>query len=162
MAITKEKKEQIVSKLKDIFENATSIAFVNFHGLNVDDTTAMRGALRDSGVSYYVAKKSLIHRALADTSFEGEAPALDGEIAIAYSDDETGSAREIYEFQKKYKENIALVGGVFEKKLLSKEEITEIAQIPGLDVLRGQFVQIINSPISGFARVINAIAESKA
>jgi len=121
----------------------------------------MRSKLREEEIGYYVAKKSLIRRALENSSFEGDVPTLDGELAVAYGNDETASAREVYEFQKKYEENITILGGVFENKLMDQSSMTEIAKIPGLQVLRGQFVQIINSPISGFARVINAIADSK-
>ena len=63
MAITKDKKKEIVSKLKDIFNDAKTIVFVNFHGLGVGDTTAIRKELRKT-ISVILLLKTLIGKAL--------------------------------------------------------------------------------------------------
>lgn len=160
MAITREKKEAIVEKLSGVKESAESIVFVNFNGLSVSESTDMRTKLRDAGVEYFVTKKSLIKRALGD-GFEGEMPALEGEIALAYSTDPMTPAQTVKECAQTYKDNIAIAGGVFQGVFKSKEEMTEIAAIPSLQVLRGMFVNVINSPIQGLAVALNAIAEQK-
>lgn len=160
MAITKAKKEEILTRLKDVKQTAESIVFVNFNGLPVADSTAMRGKLREEGVSYFVAKKTLLRKAF-DKAFEGEMPELEGEIAIAYSTDAIAPAQNIKEFAGKYKDNLAIAGGVFQGVYKSKEEMTEIASIPALPVLRGMFVNVINSPIQGLAVALNQIAEKK-
>jgi large subunit ribosomal protein L10 len=162
MALTKEKKKEILTKLKDIFSNAESAVFVKFKGLNVLDTSQMRNALRAESVGYFVAKKTLIKRALQDTSIKGELPALPGEIAIAYSTDLTAPARGVFEFVKKFKENLAIAGGIFEGRYMNEIEMTEIASIPPLQTLYGMFVNIINSPIQRCAIALDQIAQSKA
>ena len=160
VAITKEKKADILAKLGEIKESADTIVFVNFIGLGGNDTTAMRAKLRDAGVDYFVAKKTLVDRAFADT-FEGEKPTLDGEIALAYSTDAIAPAQNIKEFAAQYKENISIAGGIFQGVYKSKEEMTEIASIPSLQVLRGMFVNVINSPIQGLVIGLDAIAKQK-
>jgi len=145
MAINKEKKKDILSKLKDILENAKSVTFVNFHGISVDDINKMRGELKGEGVGYYVAKKTLARKALDEAKIEGDLPELEGELALAWSEeDETASARKVYDFQKKLKEGFSILGGIFEGGFKSKEEMTEIAVIPSIDVLRGMFANVIN------------------
>ena len=161
MAITKEKKQQILNKLDDIKNDAASLVFVGFRGLPVGDTTAMRRQLRGEGVGYFVAKKTLISRAL-DGAYEGMQPELEGEVAIAYGKDPILPAQQVREFEKKFADNIAILGGVFEGAYKTKEEMTEIASIPSMQVLRGMFVNVINSPIQGLAVVLNQIAEKKA
>lgn len=160
MAITKSKKETIVAKLNDVKKDAESIVFVRFNGLTVTDTTAMRAELREKGVGYFVAKKTLMKRAFAD-AFEGDMPTLDGEIAVAYSADAIAPAQNIKEFAGKYKDNISIVGGVFQGVYKDAVEMTEIASIPPLQVLRGMFVNVINSPIQGLVLGLNAIAEKR-
>ena len=161
MAITKEKKEAIIAKLKDGLSSAQSAVFVKFHGLSVGDTTAMRKELRDNDVVYTVAKKTLIGRALDEAALKGDKPELEGEVALAYGDDLLAPAREVYAFQKKHKDSVTILGGVFEGTYKSKEEMTDIAAIPAPEVLRGQFVNIINSPIQSFVIALNQIAETK-
>lgn len=160
MAITKAKKQEILAKLDEVKNSADSIVFVNFKGLPVSETTALRGSLRESGVGYFVAKKTLMKRAF-DGAYEGEMPELEGEIAIAYSEDAIAPAQNVKEFQVKYKDKISIVGGVFQGVYKNQEEMTEIASIPPLPVLRGMFVNVINSPIQGLVLGLNAIAEKK-
>lgn len=161
MAITKEKKQEIVSKLSQALSHAKSLVFVNFHGLSVAAASEMRRALTGAGVTYYVAKKSLIKRALTEAKYEGEIPELPGELALAWSDDLIAPAREVYTFQKKNPEMLKIVGGLFEGKLMGERDMMEIATIPPLPVLHGKFVNIINSPIQRFVIALDQIAQTK-
>ncbi len=160
MAITKAKKTEILAKLAEVKSNSDSIVFVSFRGLPVQKTTEMRAQMRDQGVGYFVAKKTLIKRAF-DGAFEGEMPQLDGEIALAYSADAIAPAQNVKEFAGKFKDQLAIVGGVFQGVYKNQAEMTEIASIPPLPVLRGMFVNVINSPIQGLVLGLNAIAEKK-
>ena len=159
MAITKQKKEEIVDKLKSAFKSATSVIFVNFKGLSVSNTTNLRRTLKEGGVSYTVVKKTLTDRALDAEKFEGDKPELPGELALARGDDLIAPAREVYGFMKKFPENLKILGGVFKGKYVAAEEVLEMAKIPTLDVLRGKFVNIVNSPIQRFAIALNEIAK---
>src|SRR5690606_11565721 len=129
MAIPKDKKKEILTKLSEAMGSAKSLVFVTFKGLNVAGTTDMRRTLKGTGVNYAVAKKTLIKRALGETSFSGDVPALPGELALAWSDDLVAPAREVYAFQKKNPDNIKIVGGVFEGKFMNEGEMMEIATI---------------------------------
>lgn len=161
MAISKAKKVEVVEKLKKAFKDAKTLVFVNFRGLKVGDATSMRRNLKEKGISYTVAKKSLTDRALSGEKFLGEKPALEGELALAWGDDLVAPAREIYAFQKKFPENLKIMGGVFESRFMTTLEMEEIAKIPTLEVLRGMFVNIINSPIQRLAIALNEISKTK-
>jgi large subunit ribosomal protein L10 len=160
MAITKDKKKSILGKLDGI-KGSESVVFVNFKGLPVADTTAMRHELAKGDVAYYVAKKTLVKKAFIEAGIEGDMPTIEGELAVVYGNDPTGPAREIFAFQKKYDGKISIVGGVFEHKFMNKTQMEEIAKIPSMHVLRGMFVNVINSPIQGFVMALNAIADKK-
>lgn len=161
MPITKDKKKDILKDVAHAVDSAKSLVFLNFHGLNVSIANEMRRALRGAEVKYFVAKKSLVKRALGESKVSGEMPALPGELAVAWSEDLTAPAREIYAFQKKNPENIKIVGGIFEGKYMDMAAMMEIATIPALPVLHGKFVNIINSPIQRFVIGLGAIASKK-
>jgi large subunit ribosomal protein L10 len=162
MAITKAKKGEVLEKLKGAFKDAASVVFVNFKGLTVGNTTEMRRELRKEGVSYSVAKKSLTRRALDEKGYEGVVPELPGELALAWGDDLVAPSRTVYDFQKRFPENLNILGGIFDGRYMSKSEMEGIATIPPTPVLRGMFVNIINSPIQRFAIALNEIAKKKA
>lgn len=161
MAISKEKKSEILKKLKQSIADSMSLVFVNFKGLTVAEVSKIRRDLRSKGVGYTVAKKTLVKRAITEGKFEGEIPQLDGELALAYGKDPIEPARTIFAYQKEYKGHIHIMGGMFEGKILDASAMTEIATIPSMQVLRGQFVNLINSPIQRFVVALNQIAESR-
>ncbi|OGG52838.1 50S ribosomal protein L10 [Candidatus Kaiserbacteria bacterium RIFCSPLOWO2_12_FULL_53_8] len=163
MAKTKAEKGVIIDKLEDAFKNATSSVFVHFTKVTVADESAMRRALRQSEVSYFVAKKTLIRRALDKLGHKHEELPLEGEVAVAYGGgaDATVAARLVHEFGRKMIDKLTILGGIFEGKLVGAAQMQEIATIPSMQVLRGMFVNVINSPIQGLAIALNAIAQKK-
>jgi large subunit ribosomal protein L10 len=162
MAISKDKKLDIVAKLADAFKEASSVVFVGFTKLTVTDASKMRRQLSQVGVRYFVAKKTLLRLVLKQQNYKGEVPELPGEVAIAWTKDEvTAPARGVYEYGKKLKGALAILGGVFENALVNAEKMTDIATIPPMLVLRGMFVNVINSPIQGLVVALDKISRKK-
>lgn len=165
MAKTRKQKEEILATLTEALKAPSSV-FVRFNKLTVKDESAMRRKLREEGVRYFVAKKTLMQKAITDSGIIGDAPEMEGEIALAYAAGETkdpsGPARGVYSFVQQFTpDRFAIVGGVFEGKLRGKEGMNEIATIPPMQVLRGMFVNIINSPIQRAAVAMGQIAAKK-
>ena len=163
MAKTKEQKADIVQKLESAFKDATSSVLVHFRGVSVAEETALRNELRNNQVKYFVAKKTLIRRALENLGHAHANVPLDGEVAVAYGggNDATAAARLVHETGKKLVDKLSILGGIFEGKLKNQLEMQEIATIPSVPVLRGMFVNVINSPIQGLAIVLKAVADKK-
>ena len=150
----------MIKELEGAISNAKSLVFVNFHGLKVGDETKLRQDLRNGGVGYKVSRKTLLARALEGKA-EGDVPTLGGEVAIAYSADETASAREIYNFQKTHKGVLQILGGIFNGKFVDGAYMTEIATIPGKDVLLSKLAFLFKSPMQRFALAINEVSKKK-
>ena len=161
MAISKNKKVEVVENIANIAKSSKTVVFVNFHKLNVIETGEVRNSLRKAGIGYRVAKKTLIKRALSDLGITGELPSLDGEVAVVYGEDLLAPAREVLEFTTKFKTKLSIIGGIFDNEYKSKEEMMSIASIPDFKTLQAQFVQLINSPIQRFVLALNAIADKK-
>lgn len=158
---TLEKKKELVSDLEKSLKDANSVVFVKFDKLQVADANTLRRTLQEQKVGYKVAKKTLLKRALASAKIEGDLPEITGQVAIAFGQDPLAGPREIFSFQNKYKENISIVGGVFEGKYMNASEMMSIATIPPLQVLRGMFVNLINSPIQRLVIGLDQIRAKK-
>lgn len=163
MAKTKQEKAVIIEKIEGALKSGASSVFVHFKGLNVADETAMRRGLRADQVSYTVAKKTLIKRALESLGHKLEGVSLEGEVAVASGggEDATAAARLVHEFGKKFAGKLTILGGLFEGKLVGQEEMQGIATIPPLQALRGMFANIINSPRQRFAIGLSEVAKTK-
>ena len=83
-----------------------------------------------------------------------------GGLGVAYGSDELAPARELAVFVKKFPEGLSFLGGVFGGRYVGPEEIRSIAAIPGMETLRAQFVQLVNSPLQRLAIVLDAKAQS--
>jgi len=164
VAITKEKKGEIISKLKDIFAKSSSVAFVQFNKLTVANAQALRRKLREAGNGYYVAKKTLIRKSLEGGKVTGELPELSGEVAVAYlekGDDVTAPAREIFGFEKKFEKAVQLIGGIFEGKFIGQKDVLALASIPSRQTLYAQFTNLVNSPIQRLVVGLSEVAKKK-
>ncbi|MDE2079510.1 MAG: 50S ribosomal protein L10 [Patescibacteria group bacterium] len=164
MALTKNKKSEILAKLSDTLAGTASAVFVSFTGLTVHEANELRAGLKKEGVKYAVVKKTLLQRALSEKGYAGEMPELPGEVAFAHlaeGEDITAPARSLQTFVKKFKDKLVFLGGVLENKFLNQSEITNVAQIPALPVLQGMFANVINSPLQRFAIALSEVAKTK-
>jgi len=159
--LQKSKKAEMIKDLEEMIKKSSSLVFVNFHGLKVSEETKLRRELRDKGVGYKVSRKTLLKRALEGKA-EGELPELGGEVAIAYSEDQTASPREIYNFQKANKGLLNILGGIFNGKFVGGAYMMEIATIPSKEVLLSKLAFLMKSPMQRFALAISEVLKKKA
>lgn len=155
MATSKAKKQEILAELTADMAAAKGVAFVDLHGLTVEQMFELRRTLRAKGVKTKVAKKTLIILAAKNNGLLVDKSMLNGQIAVAFSmDDEISAAQQLYKLGKK-NELIKLVGGVFEKKVVDQAMITRVAQLPSREELLAKLVGSMKSPISGFHGVLH-------
>ncbi|MBT7337437.1 50S ribosomal protein L10 [Candidatus Peregrinibacteria bacterium] len=152
MALTKEQKADQIKKLTVQLKDAESVMFSNYIGLNVADVSEFRNKLREGNAEMKVAKKTLIQRACKEAGLP-EIPQddLTGPVACIFSfEDPLSGAQIAFKFAKKH-DQVVLVGGVYDGKVLTKEEATELAKMPSRDQLLAKFVGMLQSPLNSFA-----------
>lgn len=150
----------MVRELEGAIKDSESLVFVNFHGIKVGEETALRRDLRDKGVGYKVSRKTLLRRALEGKA-EGSIPELGGEVAMAYSKDQTAPAREIYNFGKSHQGVLNILGGIFDGKFQSGAFMMELATIPSKEVLLSKLAFLFLSPMQRLAIAVNEVAKIK-
>lgn len=155
-------KEAKVAEIKEKLEKASSVVLSQYQGLTVEEDTVLRKNLREAGVEYKVYKNTLVTLAAKELGLEGIVEYLEGPVAIAFGyEDVTVAARVLNDFAKDHKK-LELKAGIVEGVVYDTDKIKQLATIPSKEVLIAKLLGSIKSPIASFARVINAIAESKA
>ena len=155
-----EQKKQIVAELAEKMKNASSGVLVDYKGINVADDTQLRAEMRKNNVDYKVIKNTLIRFAAKEAGLEGLDGVLEGTTALAMSaDDVIAPAKVVAEFAKKNENIYNIKAGFMDGKVVSVEEIMEIANLPSKEVLLGRLVGGLQGPIFGLALVLKAIAE---
>jgi len=159
MPITREKKETMITDLKKLFEKASILVFVNFHGLSVLKERKLRGQLRGADIKYKVAKKSLLKKVLESAGF-GDVPKLEGEIGIVAGYGEvTEPPALITRFIKAEKEGLKIIGGIYESKYVGAEIIKQLGSIPSREVLLTQIAFILSQPVRSLARALQEVSK---
>ncbi len=161
MPLSKNKKKELVSELETVFEGSRGAVFVGFKGLKVNDDNKMRKGFKAQGVDYVVVKKTLLNRALDMAKISGTKPEIKTEVAVAYSVDSLTPSREVGGFLKKNKGLLSILGGIFEGKFITGEEVVAYSLIPDRQTLYAQIVNLFNSPIQGFVMAASEIAKKK-
>lgn len=156
MPLTKQKKEEILSDLGKHVKESNLVVFVNFHGLNTSLNRELRTIIKKAGAKYLVAKKTLIKRVLGEFDFKGEAPEMDGEVALVFGRGDVVEPVKLLSVFRKKNPQISLLGGVVEGFFVGKDTMAELAKLPTRDVLIAQFINVISAPMRQTVGVLHA------
>ena len=172
MAISRQKKEEILITFKDNLSKGKILVFVNFKDMNVADVTSLRNMLREEGGSMQVLKKTLIQRVLDEQNIALDARSFEGEVAAVFGfEDEVGVVKVLDKFAKATKRP-EFHAGIMGSILLSDVELKQLASIPSREELLAKAVGSIAAPMSGIVNVfvgnvrnlvyaLNAIGQKK-
>jgi large subunit ribosomal protein L10 len=153
--VDRTEKQELVSELRKLFEDAEAIVVTHYSGLTVAQMETLRKRMRDAGAGFKVAKNRLVRLALEGTNFQGLGDLFKGPTAIAYSKDPVAPAKIAAEFAKT-NDKLVILGGGMGKQVLDVEGVKALATLPSLDELRGKLVGLLVAPATKIAGVVQA------
>lgn len=156
MPQTKDQKKKNIEQIKENIDKQKSIIFVDYQGLKASDLFELRESLKKSGCKMVIAKKTLFNLALKESNKKTgfDIKEIQGQMALIFGlEDEVSPAKISYQFGKK-KQELKILGGIFEDKLISPEEAVALAMIPSRQELLAKFVGCLSASVSGFANVL--------
>ena len=156
----REEKQQVIAQASDVFKKSKLVVIVHNNGLTMEQTTALRNAIRADGASYKVVKNRLAKLALAGTPCESMADLLKGPTGIAYSEDEIAASRAVAKMAKD-SDKFEIIGGVMNGEKIDANKIKQLAALPSLDGLRGKLVGLLQAPAGQLARLAKAYSEKE-
>lgn len=152
-----EAKRQVIDELAQKAKSSQAIFIVEYRGLTVAKSTAVRKSVRASEGEMRVAKNTLMRIALR----EAGAPAADaidtGPNAYVFAyNDAAATAKALRDFSKERgNEALVIKGGILGDKLLSKEQVLALADLPPREVMLAQLLGTLVGPIRGFVTVLS-------
>ncbi len=150
-----EEKGQMVSEIREKFQQASAIVLADYRGLTVAQATLLRVQMRQAGVEYRVMKNTLVQRAADELGLEGLDPYLKGPTALAFSADPVAPAKVLMEFAKVNKlKKFKIKAGVLEGKVIGPEAVKALADLPSREVLLAMVLRGMLSPLTGMANVL--------
>ena len=156
MALTKAQKNKKVAALAADLENSTSAIVGTFKGLTASKDFALRQIVRNAGGSYHVVKNKLAAKSSEGTKVEQALQGLKGVSSVAYtSGDPVALAKALSTWVKDNAE-FTFKLGIVDGKVITVEEIGDLAKLPGKEELFSKLLFLIQSPAQRLATVINA------
>ena len=155
MPKTRSEKEQIIAELSEKLSRMKSAVFTQVSGYTMEDANSLRAKGLTQNVDLFVAKKTLLARALEANGFKVTEKDFDGSIltSVGYGD-EIAAAKLMAQFAKD-REGISIVGGILEGRMVDGAAVKQLATLPSREELLAKLVGSINAPVSGF---VNALA----
>ena len=158
--ILNQKKEE-VTKLATKMKEAKLILLTDYRGITDEDVTTLRADLRKSKTEYAVIKNNITRRALLEAGIEGLEDKLVGPTAVIMSnEDYLEPSKTIYEFTKN-NEYYKIKGGVIEGKVMTAEEIINLAKLPSKETLLSMLAGALLANISKFAVALDQVRIQK-
>lgn len=155
------KKQQEVNEVVEKMNAANSLVVVDYLGLSVAEVTELRKQLREAGVEFKVIKNTIMRRALDSQELEYHEEVFQGPTAVAFGmEDAVAPAKILSDFAKEA-EALELKGGILEGKVLSKEEIKQIAKLPNREGLLSMLLSVLQAPVRNVAYAVKAVADAK-
>jgi len=157
MPKNKLQKQEIFRTLNEKIKNSKSLVFAGFNAFGVKDNEELRAKLKAENSEYYVAKKTLINLALKESKIDINVRDFDGKVAAIFSyEDEIAPAKILGTFRqdKEKVEKVFFLGGILEGKILSKDQVEALSQLPSKQELYASIVGSLNAPVSGFVNVL--------
>ena len=153
-------KEQIVSELQGKLKEAKLGVLTSFSGMNVAKMEALRTALRKSNAELKVVKNTLLGIASKETDFSILADHFKWPVAVVLSHkDPVGPTKVLIDFAKKNPE-LEIKIGVLDGKLLTRSDISALAELPSREVLLGKLVSVMAAVPTSFVTVLSGVPRS--
>jgi large subunit ribosomal protein L10 len=155
LAITKEKKHELVSEYVDLLQNSHAVVFVQLQGLTVGQVTDLRTRIRETGGKYHVVKNTLFRLALREADMVVP-DTIQGPIAVTFCPEDVAPVvKAVADFGKGMEgRTFSIVGGIIEQEALAAEQAQALSSMPTKDQLFAQILAGLNAPGSQLVGVL--------
>ena len=155
--MNREQKAAAIEEIATNIREAQAVFAVDYRGLSVPQASDLRARLREADARFSVVKNTLTERAADAAGADALKTLLEGPTALTFvRGDVAVAAKAIATFNRET-QLLTFKGGLLDGDRLTPEQIQSIARLPARDVLYGQLVGVVASPITGLVRTLNAL-----
>lgn len=157
MAITKERKGELVSTYTSLLAGTDGFIVTEYRGLTVAKLDDLRGKLREASGVYAITKNTLFSIALEQSGWVVPSDMLVGPTAVVFGNGNLpGIAKIVQGFQKDNAELFIVKGGVLAGSAFQAKDLAAIASLPTLDEIHAQLAGLIVQPAASLAGLLQA------
>lgn len=153
----REQKGVVVAEIAAEIEASEAIFAVDYRGITVAQAAELRGKLAESQTKFKVVKNSLTERAADETGREALKPLLTGPTALAFVKGDAATAAKALADYARVTQLLPFKGGIMGGEAMAPDQMLALSRLPSREVLYGQLVGVVASPVSGLVRTLGAL-----
>ena len=153
------RKEQVVSELKNVFEQSGIIVAAKYAGITVSEMSELRNKMREKSANVRVAKNRLARIAIENSPPVGMKHLLVDQIVLMYSEDPVTAAKVSVEFSKT-NDNLKIVGGAMGEKILDSNGVIEVSKLPSREEVLASISALLLAPGSGLIASVDGTSSN--
>lgn len=154
MAISKQRKEEVLAEYTDWLKRSQAVILVEYTGVKMKDLDNIRAKIRDAGGEFHVVKNTLARRAFKNTGMDLPEEILVKSTAISFAFTDPASTAKALNDAMKGNEFVKVKGGFMSGQALNAVQVKALADMPPLPVMRATLLGILQAPASKLVRTI--------
>jgi len=158
--MNREQKAAAIEEVAGQIQASEAVFAVDYRGISVPQAAELRTRLTEAGARFRVVKNTLTERAADQAGAEALKELLEGPTAFTFvladGGDAALAAKALATFRREH-DVVAFKGGLMNGDVLTIEQLESLSRLPARDVMYGQLVGMIASPITGLVRGLNAL-----
>jgi large subunit ribosomal protein L10 len=155
--MNREQKAATIEALATEIDESQAVFAVDYRGISVAQAAELRSKLREADATFTVVKNSLTERAADQVGAESLKALLSGPTALTFVRGDAALAAKAVADQARATQLLPFKGGLMDGEVVDADQIRAISRLPSREVLYGQLVGIVASPISGLVRTLGGL-----
>ena len=155
--MNRDQKAVAIAEIATHIDESEAIFAVDYRGITVAQVAELRAKLRESDATFKVVKNSLTERAADQVGAETLKEFLAGPTALTFVRGDVATAAKAVADYGRATQLLPFKGGLMGGATLDVEQIRSLSRLPSREVLYGQLVGVVASPVSGLVRTLNAL-----
>lgn len=135
---------------------------VDYKGLKVGQLTELRKRLNKAGAEVHVVKNSIFRLAAKEAGVADLNGALSGQLAVVTGQKDISTAAKVVKTFGAEFEKLKVQFGFLNNQRLEQAAVLTLADLPSVEVLRGQLLGVLIAPATKFVRLLNTPASQLA
>src|SRR6202011_2549699 len=155
--MNRDQKAAAIAEIAAYIDDSQAIFAVDYRGLSVPQAAELRSKLREADATFKVVKNTLTERAADRAGAETLKDHLTGPTALTFVRGDVATAAKAIADYARATQLLPFKGGLMDGAALDADQIRSLSRLPSRDVLYGQLVGVVASPVSGLVRTLNAL-----
>ena len=160
--MNRDQKAAVIEEVATQIRESDAVFAVDYRGISVPQAAELRQRLGEAEATLRVVKNTLTERAADQAGAESLKELLEGPTALTFVRGDAALAAKAIATFRRGRPLLEFKGGTMDGAPLSTDQVEAIARLPARDVLSGQLVGVLASPVTGLVRGLNQLIQGLA